>query len=421
VAGVSTRKDDSGLSEIDRVLANVRDNSAVDAVMPLAGYETGLHTIKGRPVLVPSTFNFLEAKPDPKNEHFPHVWAVVNGLLSPKTVQTDHFMTWLKYARAGLKAGLKNGGLAALIAGDPGIGKTLILHAIIIPALGGRSANVFANLSGSTPFSKEQSGSEVWFIDDGNPFTDRDARRAFANAIKQAVAALEIWVHGKGVDGLTLPLYRRLIVLTNLDSLDAMPEMEQSLTDKIMLLKATKFDMPTGLLPLPPMWDVEKVKEFQAKLAEELPYFLDYVDNYDVPEYAQGTRFGVAYKNPELWQEVKELNHDSEVHYLIQRLVYGTLSGPDEARKQPDGSYEFEVNALLTALRGNRHTSGHASVAFRNSKALGCAIRHLKTTEKGSFYTRRVSNGDTYWSIKRDEALIHSKSTDASTGLADCD
>lgn len=415
-AGVSPLPYKGELSEVYQALLNVRNEFAVDMMMPLAGYTTGVHQIKGQQVLVPSSFHMIEPIEDPKNEYWKHIWAVISGLLGDQSVQVDHFITKMKNDRACLLASLKNGGLALLIAGDAGIGKTLLLDHIIVPALGGRSANVFAYLSGATSFCKEQAGSEVWFIDDGNPFTSWEARRAFANAIKQTVASAEVWAHGKGKDGRTLPLYRRLVVLTNIDSLEAMPEMEESLNDKIMLLKAFKFEMPKELTPLPPMYDVVKLKEFGAILDRELPYFLDYVDHYDAPDYCKGSRFGVPYKNPELWESIKELGRDSEVHYLVQRLVYGVFGqGKGESEKRPDGSYEYETNALISALLECRHTATRAKVYVQSSKSFGCHLAQLKRSQLGKFYSARRSNGKSYWTIKRDETLKHPKIVDEDT------
>jgi hypothetical protein len=389
-------------SEIDLYIQEIIDKYGVDWHGPMAGYKAGPHTINGKPYLVTDSFQEIEPIPDPTGEHSPHIQAIVDGLFG-KT-QLKYFMAHLKYSRRCLREGLRMGGMATLIAGEPGVGKTFLIDCIGKPSLGNRSANVYSFLTGQTPFNKEMVGSEVHVIDDGNPFNDREARRQFTNAIKQSVASAGIYCHAKGLDGVTLPLYRRLFVVTNTDSLDAMPEMEQSLMDKVFLFKANKFKMSDGLMPLPPLNDTKKVKTFQAKLAEEMPYFLWRVDNYEVPEEIQTERFGLkAYKNPELWKELEVIGPGYEVHYLVQTALFSACIFNRNFERRRDGSVEVELNALYDIVLDDRAASERAKALFRNARAFGNALGHVGRFRK--YYRRRKSHNQVLWSVKADNAV----------------
>jgi hypothetical protein len=180
--------------------------------------------------------------------------------------------------------------------------------------------------------------------------------------------------------------------------------MEQSLMDKVFLFKANKFKMPDGLLPLPPLNDTKKVKTFQAKLAEEMPYFLWRVDNYEVPEEIQTERFGLkAYKNPELWKELEVIGPGYEVHYLVQTALFSPRMFGRNVERRPDGSVEVELNALYDIVLGDRAVSERAKGLFRNARAFGNAVGHVGRFRK--YYRRRKSHGQVLWSVKVDDTV----------------
>ncbi len=404
---------DGSLSEIEKHLLQIRNRNCVDVAMALAGYPRGVHEIAGKMVLVTDSFNLPETKPDPECEHFEHHVGLLQGLLRD---QFDLFIAKLQCDRAALRAGHRTGGQALMLAGMPGIGKTFLLESIIRPALGGRAANVFASLSGASAFNKESACSEVHYVDDGNPFTDREARRCFGNAVKQSVANASMWVHGKGVDGITLPLYRRLFVICNLDALEAMPEIEPDLEAKVIILKGYPFAMPDGLLPLPVLTDIKAVEGFNATLERERPYFLWFVDNFIIPPALKSKkRFGlVAYKNPEIRTALRALGPEQEAHYIVQRaLQLDLVSGLSTEQ-------EYEINALYSMLLENPHTKERAKMAFKSVRALGNALARLRRDAVlKKFYFRRESNGQSFWRIKRDSSgceatesvLTHSETT----------
>lgn len=405
-----------GLSPVERELVNVRDTSGIDLAMPLAGYTEGLHRIKGLSVLVTKSYQMpvtKEGQHGPEKD-WPHIHAIIGGLLGFGTEdepeQGDYFCHKLKCDRAALIAEIRSGGLATLIAGMPDIGKTVLLK-IIRATLGGRSACAAGYLTEKTTFNGDLCCAEVHHIDDGNPFSDRLARRRFANLIKASSASDEVWVHDKGKTGLSLPLYRRLFILTNQDSLDAMPEMEASLLDKVMLLLASPFKMPAGLQPLPPMGDTQAYKAFLEILEEEIPFFCWWLDNFQFPKCLEQRRFGTEpYKNPQLLAQIKELGVADEVHYLVQQVLFqeklgldleGELADRGQVRVIAEGTVVIETNALLSLLLNCKTTSHRAKLLFTSPKSLGNALREVKLAYRELYKSRR-SNSKSHWTITKE-------------------
>jgi len=398
LAGMSTTRE-GGISEVDEYLSKVRHENGVEWAGPLAGYKAGLHIINDKPYLATHSFKEIETKPDPGGDHCQHLLVMTYGLFGE--TQADYVLAHLKDSRHCLREGLRMGGLATLIAGDAGIAKTFFIECVVKPALGGRLANVYDYLTKRTPFNKEMIGSEVHLIDDGNPFADREARKEFSNMIKQEVASAGVYCHAKGIDGITLPLFRRFFLVTNTDALEAMPTLESSLLDKILLFKAHRFMMPEDMMPLPPLNDAAKIRAFQAMLAEELPYFLWLVDNKEVPDEIKAERFGLkAFKNPELMVELEAMEQNNETHFLIQTAVFERELANGNLEPAKDGSVEIETNALLTLLLTEQRTAERAKRMFKDARTLGCALGKMGRFNR--FYRHRESNGRSYWRVKPD-------------------
>lgn len=287
---------DGSPSEVAVYLERCRRENGVDLTGRFAGYDRGLHKLQDWRVLATKGFKLIEPKQDPDGSRCPHIRAIVDGLFGAK--QKNFFQAKLKCDIEAHRAGIRSGGLALVVVGPTDIGKTLLLKAIV-PLLGGRAADAYDFLAGKTAFNSELMGTEVHYIDDSNPFTDRKARRQFANMIRKAVAAAGVYCHKKGKDGVTLPLYRRVFIFLNHDSMDAMPEMEDSLMDKVMMLQAEKFKMPQGCLLLPSMAEPEKYVNFVKVLEQELPYYLSHLLHLQVRDELKDRRFEVrAFKHP---------------------------------------------------------------------------------------------------------------------------
>ena len=392
MAGLSTRLEPNGMpSEANRKLLEIVQGKGIDWAGALAGYPVGVHQVKGSNLLVTRSFTLIQPDPDAKTEA-PHIMALANGLYSDKAI---HLHLWRKEAYESLFAGHKNTNMAFIVVGPRDAGKSLDLDYVTVPLLGGRKANAYAFLGNKTPFNDEQIGSEVHVIDDGNPFETTEARKQFANAIKQEVASNEAWCHPKGKAGFTMPLYRRLVILANPEDIALMPELNESMEDKLIMLEAKRFAMPTGCLPLPARTDLGAREAFVDQLRKELPAYINYLLLLEPStKDFESRRWGVAaFKDENLIKQIEEVSSTHEKHAVIQKTLFRNRD------YRAESAAEVEINQLYELLCDGDYKV-RAAKLFRNVRALGTALGHLSRKKDG--YTRRESHGESLWNIERD-------------------
>lgn len=378
------------------LLNGIVTGHVVDIGLSLAGYRAGVHYVNGRRILVPRSFSLIEPRELKSPQDFRHIMALVNGLVGE---EASYLLAHLKLDYLALRAGRLSGSTAVFIVGPTDCGKTALLDLVIAPLLGGRKANAYGYLSGKTNFNDELIGCEVHAIDDGNPFDTLEARKRFGNAIKEAVASGSMWCHPKGVAGFTVPAYRRLFILANPDDMELMPELSESLMDKIMILQARNFQMPQGCLALPPWSDVNARENFAATVRSELPYFIHYLLNWQIPADVTERRFGlVAYKNEEIMGQLKELSNLHEAASVIRTGLFGGGVLKDTVEVETHELYERLVTSDLVKDR--------ARVLFRNVRALGTTLGRLRRDETyGAFFSYRKSNGESLWKVERQTGI----------------
>lgn len=326
-------------SEVDKAVMEIIDRHHVHGAGSFAGYKAGIFQHKGAEYLAKDSYTLIEPVPfkgegyiDPK-----HIFAVLDGALTTvingklTNLPATRLMAWLKSAYIDLSKGRRSGGLCLVIVGEPDGCKTVILKFIITKLLGGRQANASLYLSKGSSFNDEMIGSEVWALDDGNPFAEYEARKAFSDMTKMSVAAEGILGHAKGKAALTIPLYRRLVVLCNPDALESAPEITGSMTDKVLLLKANKFAMPEGCLPIPERNASDAWEKFEAQFSLELPSFLGWLLQDPEVEKLCGQRFGTqAWQDPEL---VTAMWESTPLHTAAAIILKSCLGEHDADRK----------------------------------------------------------------------------------------
>lgn len=204
--------------------------------------------------------------------------------------QREIFLAWFKRLYQSAHEGNLKSGQALIIAGDTGLGKTLLSRRIIGAALGGFT-DAGSYLLGKTEFNKEAAETAVWSVDDNRGGATWEKHDEFSNALKRYVANPQIPYHPKFKDATTITWRGRIVVTCNLDekSLSILPEMDESIEDKLMLFKLN-------------CWRPD-FKNVEAVIEAELPFFLRWLLEWkptsirmDVDE-----RFGItSFHHPEL-------------------------------------------------------------------------------------------------------------------------
>ena len=96
-----------------------------------------------------------------------------------------------------------------------------------------------------------------------------------------------------------------------------LPPIDESLIDKIILLKAHKREMPM------PTETAEQKAAFWDKLVAELPAFLSYLDHWEIPSQLISSRFGIThFHHPALLEAIESLAHEVKLLALIDAVYW---------------------------------------------------------------------------------------------------
>jgi hypothetical protein len=156
-------------------------------------------------------------------------------------------------------------------------------------------------------------------IEDAAAKKDINSRQVFGDYLKQIAANNSTHHHAKGKDGCTLEPIRRMSISVNKErNLDMLPPIESDLKDKILMLEAKRAE--DSILPK----SIEERDPFKAKVLAELPGYLQYLENWEIPAEVKGSRFGVAaWQNPEILQQIEGTALHNRYLELIDKFHEG--------------------------------------------------------------------------------------------------
>lgn len=299
-----------GLTRFESAICDAQDNAAVDHAIPLAGHRAGIFTTEdGRKILVPRGPRLIVPKPG----EFPNFDALITELFGD--VQRPYLFAWLKVMLEDFyrltPSAWRHHQLLALV-GKPDCGKSFF-QILISLLVGGRTADPYLWMVGKSTFNEEIAESEHLMMEDKHALRDGKSRAAFGTAIKQLTVTSQTPIHGKGKKMFTAPAFRRLSFSVNEDAdyITALPMLDDSISDKLMLFKCSKAHML-------PDWTENK-----ARFTGELPAFIHHIlHSFTIPDELRHDRFGVVhYHNP----EVVELLQQFEPHFRFREALDGTF------------------------------------------------------------------------------------------------
>jgi len=289
--------DDENMSPIDSLVADVSYAKAVAYAGRLAGIKTGCYLMNGRRVLVTSDPKIIKGKP----RKYPMIQSVVDQLFGWGEIdQRPLVYGWLKMARKAVVTAFPMPGQALVLAGPRNAGKNLFQD-LITEMLGGRAEKPYRYMVGKSEFNGDLFGAEHLCIADEVPFFDMPSRRVFGSKIKDICVNSLQSCHGKHKEALTLfPIWRLTISVNDEpENLIMLPPLEESIEDKIMLLKVGKAIMPMDSN------SPQSRMDFWKELRAELPGFIYFVEDYEIPEELKESRFGIkAFQHPEFILDV---------------------------------------------------------------------------------------------------------------------
>lgn len=334
------------LSALEAVLVEIQTQYNIHYAGPVAGYQAGLYETPDTRFLVTKGPVIIAAGP---SRPWPTLKIILTGMLGE--MQLVYLYGWLKVARSALTSGVFAPGQALAIAGPAESAKSL-LQALITLMLGGRSARPYQFMAGQTPFNAHMFGAEHQMIEDESPATDFKSRRTLGAMVKSITVNQEQSCHRKHATPVMLKPFWRLSITVNdePENLMVLPPLDESLEDKIILLKAERRPMP-----MPTTTPGER-EHFWNTLVAELPGLIAHVEAFEIPAGLVSSRFGVThYHHPELLAKLDDLAPESKLlGYIESVLLLGRSTWQGKAadieRILTDTccSYSFEARKLFS-------------------------------------------------------------------------
>jgi hypothetical protein len=203
-------------------------------------------------------------------------------------------------------------------------------------------------LQGKTEFNSDLFGAEHLMLEDENASTHHRDRMALASHIKNIAVNPLHSCHPKYRDANNISPWWRLTISLNErpERLMVLPPLDDDIRDKIILLQATRADMPM------PTSTVEERAKFWEKLVSELPAYLWWLENvFTIPDDKK-SRCGISeFHHPVL---VTALNETSPAYALLGMI--------DAAKPWGASNTEWQGTALelRTFLMNHQTTSRDA-------------------------------------------------------------
>jgi hypothetical protein len=369
---------------MDDAKRKIQRNQDVVYAGPVAGLMQGFHQILGQNILVTQSPKIPRAVAG----SWDTLRQVLENLLKNEEFdQTLHFYGWMKCAYQSLSSGRHTPGQCLAIAGPPDAGKSLIQNLTTI-VLGGRVAKPYQFMTGKTQFNAEMFGAEHLMIEDESASTDNRTRATLGSFIKMVTVNRTQSCHGKNKQAFTLTPWWRLTISVNEETehLMVLPHLDESVNDKMMLLKAFKKQMPM------PTETPEEKAAFWATLESEVPAFLDFLINWQIPEELRDSRFGIkTFHHPELVAALSELQPEIRMLNIIDHGLINIRAGHEWT------GAAVELQRELTEKDGKMAYEARQLFAWTN--ACGTYLGRLEKQFPERF-ARRVINGVTIWAIQ---------------------
>jgi len=368
------------MTRIDRHLLRLQLENDVIWAGPLAGYRPGIHEVCGQRILVTEGPRLLAWN----NGTFGTIRHFVESLLGENA---PVFYAWLKCGLKTLYAGppFRPGQMLA-IAGPAGCGKSLLQNLITV-MLGGRSAKPYRYMIGDTSFNSDLFQNEHLMIEDEAASTDLRIRRHFGSQLKNMIANEVQSLHRKGRDALSIsPFWRVTITLNDEpENLMVLPPLDESLRDKITILRASKAKFPYG------PDDLAARNKYYASIVDELPGFIFFLRGYRIPDRWLNQRYGVeAFQDADLLRELEDLAPESRLLTLIDTLY---IWGID---RQPWSGTSVELEDVLL----EKDKLGRVQKLLSYNTACGVYLARLKNRCPERVTETRDGRHSRKWCIK---------------------
>lgn len=385
--GYSSASKGGRISKLDEAIQEYQRSYEVDWATPLAGYPQGfLDTGSVRILVTSSPFRIT-----PNPGKWPTTKAFLNGLFGNDEDGLDqmpYVYGWLRFAAESVYVlGNRRPGQAIVIAGPHNCGKSLF-QKLVTEILGRRASKPYRYMSGSTNFNSDLFGSEHLIIEDEVASTQLARRRHFGARIKDFTVNDTQSCHAKGRAAFTLiPCWRLSISLNDEpENMMILPPLEDSIKDKLILLRAYKRPMP-----MPTRTTTER-NAFWATLISEVPAFVNFLLNYEIPPELAEERFGIAsFHHPTLVRAINELSPEQQLAELIDIAILND-------RSEWEGAAADLKSIFMSAE--SAYVRDTAKKLLDWPSAAANYLRRLQTQDPEHFQYKRT-NSKRLWKLTR--------------------
>jgi hypothetical protein len=298
--------------------------------------------------------------------------------------QAYYLYGWTKLALEALREEQSRPGQALVFAGPRRCGKSLLQNLVTL-LFGGRSARPYKFMTGLTEFNSDLFRSEHLMIEDEQASTDIRARRNVGAQIKIITANEEKRCEAKYRIAVDLLPFWRLSISVNdePENLMVLPPIDDSIEDKLILLRASWKPMPMRTKTL------KQRKAFWKTLVGELPAFAHFLKEWEIPQELQDDRYGlVHFHHPEILEAIDALAPESKLLSLIKHYLDNlgdTTWGPHPAEK-----LERELNGSDSQYEAKK--------LFSFNNACGVYLGRLAKKYPDRFISKRTSE-ERLWTI----------------------
>jgi hypothetical protein len=373
--GLSRRKvDEWTASELTQALNHLNEERLA-GVASLFYRPPGVVEIKGQQFLNVSSLLPAVAVggPSPEwGEGFPTIAEWLDNVM-PEDCRVHHLMV-LKHWWEGAVSLNPTQGLVTIVIGEPSIGKNWWFHGVLAVIAGRKPSDPEKWLKGEEIYNAEHGESPIWYLSDVEISSPWEARR-FGGNLKKVVADGKMIVREMYRAPVPVEWKGRIFLAynTDLDSLQALPD-SGALFDKAAIYTLNDYKM-----------DYYPSDE---EIAEEVPAFLNWLSQMEIPEEWKDQRFGVkAYESEGAITLVPKNTYHEDRIELATKVVYRYLTeneSSDMNRFRPSDVYDYMADPNVPAMSA-------AKSAFRDPSVLGRAMARLE------HLTRKRSNGFTFY------------------------
>lgn len=295
---------------LDGLLCRIREEQHVKHIGNIAGHTPGLHEFNGDKFLVTRGPKIITGKEGRSDFLLPFFLNLLGDDI--RLEQLPAFFCWLAHCRRAVIEGRRRQTPALALTGSIGDGKSLAIE-IIKRSLGGRAEKAYRFFSGDDQFNSELAGAELLVSDDDAVSRDHRSRLQLAQAIKSNLFSDSMRVRGMHSDAFSCAPVHAVVIAANSDPehLRVLPELDENMRDKIMLMKTKPASLPEGI--------AGRNDLISMRIDADLPGFLHFIDHVNMEEAYDHRGRLRCFWHPEILEAIGLLSPETRLLELVHQ------------------------------------------------------------------------------------------------------